>query len=590
MFSAYQPSQNSNYFADKPEQGSTSLRSLEYKHVEYLYYINTWHTISDLREGAVAILRNVEKYCPRRIDEDDDLYRSRLLKFAYTPVMSNAIREFTSKLAGAPIHFSSDGGSDKDFWTNFRNNTNGEKQSHRENESALISRIFSSLLYYGRVFVAVDTPEQSFIPRSAYEAEQQGTEPYVVVYEPQYVINWGYNWFITKQLRIDAEPLQIPKTICRWTVWTDVSVKVFEVEVLTGSTSNLNIFKVMNAGQWLSSENALATVPLVHEWVHQLGRCPMTTLTLPTELWTGNSVYTKQLQHTYIESGWTEAGAVAGTIQRIFTPQPPPQMDDPRFTYEQPDYSELSKAGNNHVLIGADYRFVESTGAAIKNLTDQLDTIAKQIKDLVSMQFASVPSSGSGVNTQSGVAKEVDQSMLQDAMKSYGEKVIGLYNDVLTIVAAISAVSEPTVSGLDTYSTDNLGDMVDSSTKLVGLPIPPTAAKIWYGKMSNLMVGSVSPDDEKAITQELEQMLKAGKFDPTDPATAQQPAQLTEQTKPQQPPEKPEKVTQTKDEKPTKTTTKHVDKAGIPSYGGLKKRLQKVYGLSDEDISHVLYG
>ena len=539
--------------------GAVSLQQLEYKRPEYVYFLSTWETIADLKEGAVAMLRNVQKYCPQRVDEDEDLYNARLAKFAYTPVMSNAIREFTSKLAGAPLHLS--GIDDQDFWQTFRDNTNGQRQSQRRNENELINQLFSSLLYYGRVYVAVDTPAQAVTPRSEYEASLYGLLPYVLVYEPQHVPNWGNDWFLTKQFYTDAQPLQMPRTMCRWCVWTPESVKVYESEVMTHATSNWVIERVNVAGQWIMANNGQVTVPLVSEWNHGLGRCPMTTLTLPTELWTGNSVYTKQLQHTLIESGWTEAGSVAGTIQRIFTPQPPPQMDDPRFTYEQPDYSELSQVGNNHVLIGADYRFVESSGVAIKATSDQLAIIESQIKDLVSMQFASVPPDKSGANQQSGAAKQVDQTMLQDAMKSYGSKVVSLYKDILSIVAELVGKAAPTASGLDSYSTDNLGDMVDQSTKLAGLPIPATATKIWYGKLANLMVGSISPEDEEAIQHELEQAHQSGQFD------AQSLQQMGQSD-----------------------TLARVDKAGQPSCNGDMQKLKKHFGLSDADAAYVLNG
>lgn len=530
---------------------SVKLSLLEQKHNDYDLYFNTWDTIADLKEGAYALLRNPAKYCPKRTpDEDEDIYQMRLKKFSYTPVMSNAVREFVSKLSSAPLHITN---ADNAFWTSFRDCTNGSTVN-RKDEQDLLNDLFSHMLYYGRVHVAVDTPQLLQIPRSAYELNKANVLPYVTVFDPRHVINWGddYDWFVTKLYYQRSQPLQLPVTVCRWTVWTSTVVQVYEVEC---RRNGWDVLGVKVSDNWLTNRDE-AEVQLVTEWYHNLNRCPVSTLVLPSELWTGNNVYLKQLQHTMIESGWSESGSIAGTIQRVFTPTEAPPIDDPRSVYEQPDYSqELSKIGNQYVLIGKDYRVVESTGAAIGSLTNQLSVIESQIKDLVSMRFASINPTKGAVE-QSGTSKDIDMTMLQDAMKTYGSKVVSLYNDVLMLVANVAGQEVPTVSGLDSYSSDTLADMLTQSMELASLPIPATALKVWFGKLTNLLTGSVSPDDEEVIQEELQELFNSGTF---NTQVDQISTQVSKETN-----------------KPLKPATQ------------LATSLKASFGLSDDEIQYVL--
>lgn len=473
------------------------VEKLDVQHEDYKYFKPTWETIADLREGATAILKKSSHYLPKRPGELEDVYQLRLAKLSYTPVMSTTIRELTSKLSAAPVHIV---GGDDDFLEAFRDSTDGKGRDERE----LLNIIFSTLLYFGRAFVAADRPNLGVSPRSAYEDQGLANQPYASVYEPLAVINWGEGWAITKQIEVANQPLQEPTKIGRWTVWDTEAITVYEAPIRLDKFGTITDVKV--DGKWWSVADERGKVPAVRVINHKLGRCPMVSLTLPHEMWTGNSVYLKQLQHFRIESSWTDAGVMAGTIQRVFTPMPDPPADDPRVVYEKPDYSQI-KTDNAHVLVGAGFQFVESSGSAIASLTSQLETIERQIKDMVSMRFASANTSGA--LEQSGASKQVDMAMLQESMKSYGTKVAQLYQDVLQMVCSLAGkANDVSVSGLDAYGTDTLQDMLDQTEQIemVAERIPTTALKLWYSKLVNLLAGSRSSEMDQVITEELDQI------------------------------------------------------------------------------------
>lgn len=494
-------------------------------HPEYEYYWEVWANIDALREGATAILRNREYYLPKSVDEDDELYSKRLSKFTYTPVMANAIREFVAKLASSPIHLSD--GSEEPFWQYFRSHTDGNDNHSSRDESELLLQLFSSILYFGRLYISVELPKLSSIPRTKAEVPANYI-PYALVHEPLAVINWGEGWFVTRYLYVDSEPFQEPVNKVRYTLYQYDKVSSVELECKTSTRLHQGLYRteiteVLISGTWHPVGNSItptrAPAPNVMlggilqppqgvmvdlEEYNIPGVRPITAR-LKDEEWAGKAVYLKQKAHTLIENSWIEAGSIAGVVQRVYTPLDPPPVDDPRYTYQQPDYSELSKSGNKHILVGKSYQFVEAQGSAVSTLEKQLSTLESQIRSLVSMRFAS---SDTSVLSQSGVSKQVDMVLLNDAMKAYGKVILGVYNDILTTIAEVAKQPPVTASGLNNYSISTLADMLEYQAELASIELPPTVARIWLQRLGNLLTGSTSPEDAKAIQDELQAMFQ----------------------------------------------------------------------------------
>lgn len=478
---------------------SPRVALLEQTSPEYNYYYDTWRTIRDIREGAVTIMKKIRSYLPKRPGEAEDLYRLRLAKASWTPVMTTAIREFVVKMLASPIHIE---GIEADFWERFKDDTNGKGRD----ESDLLTQMFSCMLYYGRVYVAIDRATLQVQPRSLLEERLSNALPKVAIFEPLDVINKGDGWYITKEVNILTQPLELPKTQVTWRVWDSMSIYTYSAEV---QLDGVSIKAVKIGNDFVPVGSPLATAKMVSKIDHQMGKVPIVESVLQDELWTGNNCYLKQLQHFAIESSWTDAGIMAGTIQRVFTPTPPVRNDNPAYIEDEPDYSDL-KADNQHVLIGNGFQFVESSGSAIASLTSQLETITNQIRAIVSMSSNTVDAS---VQAQSGTSKAIDREPLEATLKAYGQKVASLYQDVLQLVAvAASQDASIIVNGLDSYSVDTLDDMLAQSLQLGKLltALPPTALKLWYGKLSNLIAGSRSAMLDNQINDELDQIWKDG--------------------------------------------------------------------------------
>jgi hypothetical protein len=488
---------------------AVKVKDLQIEHFEYQKLAPQWRTIQTLKDGYDAIESNLAKYLPRRPDEDEELWSMRMAKFSYTPVMSDAVSKYANKLAGSPVHLSN---AENDFWSTFRVSNNHPDENKR-NEANLLNLLFSRLIYYSRTWVVVDRPKVGLKPRSKYESDKLQNKPYVVILDPLDVIYWDTDWAVTRTYFSQSEPFQAPKMICRWTLYTKVSNIVYEAEVKLKTSKDYkdNLYdeiKLVRIGNdWVSPEDdkCILQPEPTKSIQHNLGMRMITTLSIPSEKWIGKMVANKQIQHLRIENAWTDAGYLSGVVQRVFTPPDAPPIEDPRQSYEQPDYAEeLKHAGNAHILIGKQYAFVESQGTALANLQMQLDKIESQIKVLVSLHFAS---SDKGALEQSGLSKGMDMSLLQDSMKEYGQQVLSLYNSILSMVSKQMGLLEPVATGLSSYSIDVIGDLIEQLQAIEELPkVPKTAKKIAYGKLSQLLTGTTSPEDEEVIKAELKQL------------------------------------------------------------------------------------
>jgi hypothetical protein len=407
---------------------STPINRLNQTRSEYNSLVDTWQTIADLKAGASTLIKKAEKYLPRRPCEDDDLYQLRLQKFSYTPVYPNAVRELVAKLLTEDVEVTGDEGK---WWDEFYEDMDGLGLT----ESRFTQYLYSTILHFGCIFIGVDRPSEN----KPVTVGQLATapKPYIRPYEPLNVITWAddYRWFVTRQFNESVVPFSESELIATWTLWAPMANEVYSCPVKLGDDGSLREVKV--DGVWMNPSDRRANLnPVIVD--HGLPYAPMVYLSLDDDEWIGNSCYLKQLQHTRIESQWTEAGAVAGTIQRVFTPSPPPPDADERVTYRNDDYSDL-RSSNNHILIGAGFQFVESSGTAISALTAQLNEIKKDIKELVSMGYKSAAGE-LGVVQQSGVSKEVDMMSLDDTVSSYTVKFAPFYEKLLNLISIMGGI------------------------------------------------------------------------------------------------------------------------------------------------------
>jgi hypothetical protein len=473
-----------------------SYSALETTHDDYEFNKNIWGIINELRQGAASILRNLDFYLPKKQDETGGDYRDRQKMFAYTPVMSTAVKDTAARLGSAPVYINYEEALMPAL--NYLREHNDAKG--KRDERTLIQELFLELLYFGRVYVVADRKAPDVEPLSVAD-ETNLHLPYLNVISALNMTDWDDDgeWFKMREIVTIKTP-QSKGYALRYTFFLPGMVQVFEAPIILKGG---NIVQIWDGKQFVRPETK--TLRLKSTVVaHGASTCLVSHEVLPHELWVGLLCYLKQIQHLRIESSWTDAGNLAGTIQRVFTPTPAVNNDNPSYLTEEPEYDKV-ELGNRRVLVGGNFQFVESQGVAIRNLTDQMKVIEQQIKDIVSMKFAA---GQANYSQASGVAMAIDQTQLINTMKDYGSRVRGLYQDALqTLMMMLGLPTESlSVAGLSDFTIDNIKDGLLDAVSVAGLAefIPMTAQKLYWQKITKLLTGTVSPEDDFKILSESE--------------------------------------------------------------------------------------
>lgn len=463
------------------------VKDLETTSRNWEYYRETYEILRDIRIGATAIRQNARRYLVPRPGEGEEIYSARLRKLTFTPIMSLAIREYIGKLVSVPLHIKD---SNNAYWDEFLNDWDGRGSGTTD----FMKELLSILLYFRTVYVGLDSLEQPH-PRSEFEI-LSGTRqsPFCHVFTPWEVRKWGNGWIMTRQLSLESEPLGEEKVIARWSIWDNEKIEVYQAQVLLDVDGD-RILQILQGNRWINAQSEKANLePKVI--YHGLGRMPIVSLSLPTELWTGGNVYPKQIQHLIVESGYSDTLSVTGDTQRIFTPVQQPE-DDPRSVVSQ-DYSSL-QVGNPYVLIGSKYEYAESGGNASKSLGEALDRIEKQVKALVSMAYSTTEV---GVLEQSGKSKAIDQEALIDSMKDYGARVLSLLNKILETAAAFKrGVTVPKAVGMEAYDLGSVQTLIDNLITIQPLSasLSPEALRMSYIKLGLHLHPEVDSDTKTLI-------------------------------------------------------------------------------------------
>jgi len=281
-----------------------------------------------------------------------------------------------------------------------------------------LSDITSNLLYFGSTHFRVRPLLEQ--PRSALESGR--VRPVITQHNPLEITNGGMDWVQFKSVEIDSRPLQ----------------KVTETETYTIVTSDsTNKYAIKGA-----------EAILVDSQEHP-GLFPYVSLYLPDEMIIARQCYLKQLQHLQVESALTDAAVMAGTIQRLYTPAPSDANDDPRYVKPKQDFSSL-KTDNAHLLIGGDFKFVESSGAALGNLMMVLEKTEEQIRDIVSKISRTPIDNGIA---QSGLSKQVDDANTERSLLVYRIKIAQTLERLLSKVGEVVGIEPPQVTLADISST-----------------------------------------------------------------------------------------------------------------------------------------
>jgi hypothetical protein len=485
------------------------LEILQSVHPEYASLLPIYKEIELLASGGYKLKAQIKQFLPRRPGEDSDIYEARLNKFTYANVLGQAISKQLSKFNNSAINIS---GIEKNqtFWDDFRDNTDLAGRS----EKNLISNIFRELLKFKKVYLHADKRKLDIAPLNKAQEETLGIRPYVTLYSAMQVTNWSESkgqpdWIKVYQIVQDTtNPLFPPQTKAIWTFIDTTYIARYEAYVELDSEGNIkNVLNSEDKG----GNGDEADIYLTSLVPHNLGTIPVIKVEVPDDLWTCDQAASKALEHLRTDCSKYDMQTLAyfqRTFKRVMTPD-----GDIHATYED---NEAPPTGLQHVLELEKFEWSEPQGHILTHLRESLTQIETQVRDLVSLGGVS---SSLGAVQQSGVSKQLDLHNQETILKSYGQILVDAYQDLLQIVAKSQGISDlVTVSGLDKFELDNLDNLLTSIKELVNInlstlqtQLPPTAYLILYKKLIALLLGNLSPEQERMIEEELNTLSSSSK-------------------------------------------------------------------------------
>jgi hypothetical protein len=482
-----------------------NLKTLESQHPDYSGVATQYRKISLLSQGGYQLEKAIREFLPARPSEEPEVYAQRVKKFTYKNVLGDSIRKQTTRMSNGTISVSGFTTAEEDFWNSFRENTDSKGRT----ENQLVSELFRESLKYQTIYLHADKPRSPYTPRNKAEEIALGLEPRLVLYSALEVISWSdgddeeLEWIKVRQISVDtSSPVQEPQTVCTWTFIDDTSISRYQSYIELGTNGNITAL-LDSAGKKIGQGDE-AKVTLLEEIQHGLGEIPVLRFKLPAELWLGDDCVSKSYEHLRLDCHLFDLLTLAyfqRTYKKVLTPD-----DNLRETYSEDD---TLKPGLEHVLELENFVWSEPKGDILKYISESLDKIEHQIREMVALTGAS---SQEVPQTQSGVSKELDYFMSSEALKAYGHLITDVLQDAYQLIARMKGSPSPELSvfGLDSFETDGVETLIDRLLTIAQIDLeslrqklPSTLFNLTQEKLMLGLVGNLTPLQRQKIMDEL---------------------------------------------------------------------------------------
>ena len=486
-----------------------SFEKLEEAHPEVENNRNMFDTIDTLLEGGKKLFDNIEQYLVKKPDEDDDIYKFRKKIFTYEPLLGKCLAQLMNRLVQA--NYVVEGlpkeGTEGEFWKTIRENLDGQGTKEKD----FLEDLFFTILKYRRAFILVDKPEYEQKPKNLKEELDMGIHPYAIVYGQNTVTHYKetdgkLDWIKIRKIIHDYSPIGDTKHYLEWTFIDKETMATYKIEVEKEDRpgcgcqwtpkipDNVPARKLKDKGK--------TPVKLQNQINHERGKIPVIKVELPQNLYVTKEAFYLALEHIRIHNNLTYTATVAGQIQRLFTPM----AEDPNHTVDLE--SAKLQTGNDRVLIGQNFSYNETTGAAIDTISSYSARIESRIRDII---FSNGMSNEGGRPMQeSGVAKGMDFKSQEQALQKYGEYLMNSLESIYRMIASQRVQSEElvrkiSVSGMNEFVLDSIDVKIERMITLeqLDIDIPDTGMRLIMEDLIRSLNPFASTEEQEKIKEEI---------------------------------------------------------------------------------------
>lgn len=490
------------------------------------YQPKLWEKLDDLYVGGFQILDRANQYICKQVNEDPERYKERLALASYINYLGMVVDAFGANLfAQEPIVAPSEKTTIDGFWQTFAGNANLKNESFVK----VLRNTFTQAVLKERAFIACDFPVSDVVPNTRLEEETLGkSRAYAFELPVEEMLDWEYADVVTRQVKLDSGVrVEFSVGLLSWAILRREVVKratpadtrdtfVEEFRVWRMNEDGIAAWELYRTPPRKRTDAAprddLELAP-VAEGPTSFKQIPILELCIPPGLWLGNKLgpialeifrrrsalhasEDRSLFPVPVTKLGPEIGAVGGAM-------PPEVQQNPT----RGDRTKVTAERMGGLVLGSEdsFAFVEPLGTAHKLVDEQIAATVDELFRVASMMAASIANTGTALG-RSGDSKQQDNRAMGVVLGAYGAIVRDLAERVYDVISEARGEDiDWKVHGLDKFDLVDRAAVLDEAKSLSLVSIPSTTFRVhWQTKVALSLLGSVTPEMQAAIEEEIE--------------------------------------------------------------------------------------
>jgi hypothetical protein len=457
---------------------------IDREHPEYTAIKAAWTQYRHLYGGGEQLRLNSSHYLVRRQREPGDVYAERLIRVFYENYIGSIVDWYAATLFGCEplVLFEGHNEATQQFYSRLLEDLDQKGTALTD----FCRRQFVESLITGASFVLVDFPRSPQTAGSRAEEDALGaSRAYLVDYASDDVINWSlddhgnYEWVVirTKLTKKDHVEDAQWQHETRWAYYDKQDFRIYRQTRLDGEFGT-----------------ATGPVELADQGRHglaKLNQVPLFKLNIPEGLWLLNRAGLLQLEH------FNKSNALGWALTMGLFAMP--------VVYSDREWSQM--VGESYYIQlapGDKFGWTEPEGRVYQIAAENLTSLQEEIYRVCYLAQAGGSLDKGG--RQSGLSKQMDSSITQQVLKSYGDSVKELLRKVFKAIAAAREDQLGiTVTGIDEFDIADFATDMSDAQQLLGLGLDsPTLKKEIFKKLALKYLSDARQDVRDRIVEELE--------------------------------------------------------------------------------------
>jgi hypothetical protein len=420
------------------------MQNINREHPEYIARKAMWKQYKDLYSGGERLRMDASEYLVRRHKEPAEVYQERLNRVFYENYIGSIVDWYAATLMRREpvLLFEGNDAGAKTFYSLLAEDCDLKGTNLYE----FFRQQFVQVLVCGTSFVVVDFPKAGAAARTRAEEDASGrSRAYLTDYAAEEVINWNYNqssgldWVVIRTSCLQQSKI----TDAKWEK---------ETRWIYYDRENYQIYR--KAGE-------SDAIELIDEGQHGLAkqhRVPVFEMKVSEGLWLMNKSALLQLEHF----NKSNALSWALTMGLFATP----------VVYSEREWNQVV-GESYYIQLGPNDRFgwTEPEGKVYQIAADNLVSLKDEIYRVCYLMNQAENARG-GYLQASGLSKQIDFSVTQEVLRSYGDTVKNAMKQVLRAIAeARQDEVSIDVSGMDEFDIGDFSNDLADAKNLLALGI-----------------------------------------------------------------------------------------------------------------------